>query len=64
MILKSLDPNNPRVTYTTDHDKLSPGQAFEAWRACKITVFQFSEWQQRHNYYFDSKGARVRVSTY
>ena len=64
MIIKTLDKNNPRVTYTTDHDKLSPAQAFNAWRACKITVFQFSEWQQRHNYYFNSKGERVRVSPY
>ena len=59
MTIKTLDPNNPRVTYTTEHDNMNPAQAWAAWTACKITVFQFSEWQQRHNYYFNSKGARV-----
>ena len=60
MIIKSLDPNNPRVTYTTEHDNMNPSQAFAAWTACKITVFQFSEWQARHNYYFNEKGEKIK----
>ena len=59
MIIKTLDQNNPRVTYTADHDKLSPPQAVDAWRSCTITVFQFSEWQVRHNYYFNDKGEKI-----
>ena len=60
MIIKTLDPNNPRVTYTAEHEAMSPGQAFDAWQACKITVFQFAEWQQRHNYYFNDKGEKIQ----
>ena len=60
MIIKSADPNNPRVTYTTDHDKMTPGQIFTAWINQKITVFQFSEWQARHNIYFNSKGEQIK----
>ena len=60
MIINTLDPTNPRVTYTREHDQLTAAQIWDAWRKQLITVFQFSEWQDRHKYYFDPIGGRAK----
>lgn len=60
MIIKTLDPNNPRVTYTGEYDQMTAAQIWGAWKNQLITVFQFSEWQTRHNFNFNEMGDRIK----
>ena len=59
-LLKTLDQNNPRVTYTREMDNMNAAQIWAAWKNQNITVFQFSEWQQSHNTYFNDIGEQIR----
>lgn len=59
-IIYTMDPSNPRVTYTRAHDNMSPAQIWAAWKKRLVTVYQLAKWQQLHNYYFNELGERVK----
>lgn len=58
-IIKSAEPNNPRLTYTNAHHEKSPTEIWALWKQSKVTVYQLAEWQSHHNYYFDEMGNRT-----
>lgn len=50
-----------RIFYTAEIDALPAAAAWAAWKAQKLSVFQLSTWQQRHNIYFNENGNIMEV---
>ena len=58
-IIFTLDPTNPRVTYTRDHHNMDADQIWTAWRKHLVTVYQLATWQQLHKIYFNANGEKI-----
>lgn len=48
-----------RTRYTAEIHAYSAQEAWEAWKAGRLTVGQLATWQARHSIFFDSTGAEV-----
>lgn len=49
-----------RVWYSPAVDALTPPEAWEAWRAGRLTAGQLATWQQRHGLTFSPAGEVLR----
>ena len=45
-----------RVWYSPEIDALTPGEAWAAWKAGRLTMGQLATWQERHGGYFSPAG--------
>ena len=45
-----------RIWYRAEIDAYTAPEAWEAWKAGRLTVGQLATWQERHGVYFDSYG--------
>lgn len=45
-----------RIAYTAEINGYTAPEAWEAWKAGRLTVGQLATWQERHNVYFDQDG--------
>jgi shikimate kinase len=45
-----------KTWYRAELDALTAPEAWEAWKAGRLTVGQLATWQERHNVYFDQDG--------
>lgn len=48
-----------RITYTPEIHALTPGEAWAAWEAGELTVYQVWQYQVRHNILFTPRGKVV-----
>ncbi len=55
-ILYTINPTNPRVTYTREHHNMNAEQIWTAWKKQIVSVYQLETWQQLHKIYFNDKG--------